>query len=59
MKTSARNGLRGVVTDVMDGAVNAEVTLQIAENVSITAIVTRQSVKDLELVPGSEGDRTY
>jgi molybdate transport system regulatory protein len=52
MKTSARNALRGVVATVTDGAVNAEVTLRIADGLEIVAIITRQSVADLGLVPG-------
>ena len=52
MKTSARNALRGVVSHVTDGAVNAEVTLDIAPGVQITAVITRRSVAELELAPG-------
>ena len=52
MKTSARNALRGVVDRVTDGAVNAEVTLTVAPGVEITAVITRQSVADLDLKPG-------
>jgi molybdate transport system regulatory protein len=52
MKTSARNALRGVVKLVTDGAVNAEVTLSVAEGLEIVAVVTRQSVADLGLAPG-------
>jgi molybdate transport system regulatory protein len=52
MKTSARNALRGVVSRVIDGAVNAEVSLTVAPGVEITAVITRQSVADLELAPG-------
>lgn len=52
MKTSARNALRGVVANVTDGAVNSEVTLQVAEGLQIVAIVTRQSVADLGLASG-------
>jgi molybdate transport system regulatory protein len=54
MKTSARNALRGVVETVTTGAVNAEVTLRIAEGLAIVAIITRESVEDLGLVPGRE-----
>jgi molybdate transport system regulatory protein len=54
MKTSARNALRGVVKTVTDGAVNAEVVLRIGETAEIVAVVTRQSVQDLGLVPGCE-----
>lgn len=52
MKTSARNALRGTVTRVADGAVNAEVILRVADGVEITAVVTRDSVHDLGLEVG-------
>jgi molybdate transport system regulatory protein len=52
MKTSARNALRGVVTHVADGAVNAEVTLKVSDRVKIVAVVTRDSVAELRLEPG-------
>jgi molybdate transport system regulatory protein len=52
MQTSARNALRGTVTRVTDGAVNAEVTLGLAGGVEIVAIVTRESVAALRLAVG-------
>ena len=52
MKTSARNALRGVVTNVTPGAVNSEVTLRVADGVEIVSVVTRQSVGDLGLAAG-------
>jgi molybdate transport system regulatory protein len=54
MKTSARNAFRGVVETVTDGAVNAEVTLRVTPALAIVAIITRESVADLGLVPGRE-----
>ena len=54
MKTSARNALRGVVETVTDGAVNAEVTLRVSPTIAIVAIITRDSVAELDLVPGRE-----
>jgi molybdate transport system regulatory protein len=51
MKTSARNALRGVVSRVVPGAVNAEVTLKVAGNIEIIAIVTKESVEALGLAP--------
>jgi molybdate transport system regulatory protein len=54
MKTSARNALRGVVETVTPGTVNAEVTLRVSPGVAIVAIVTRESVADLDLIPGRE-----
>ena len=52
MKTSARNALRGVVEKVTDGAVNAEVVLNIGEGAEIVAVITRQSVEALGLAAG-------
>ncbi|QUD86634.1 TOBE domain-containing protein [Phenylobacterium montanum] len=52
MKTSARNALRGVVETVTEGAVNSEVTLRIAPDLAIVAVITRESVQDLGLAPG-------
>lgn len=52
MRTSARNALRGTVSAVTDGAVNAEVTLKVAEGLEIVAIVTRDSVRELDLAVG-------
>jgi len=52
MRTSARNALRGVVSDVTPGAVNGEVTLKLADGVAITAILTRRSIEELGLEVG-------
>lgn len=54
MKTSARNALRGVVTRVTDGAVNAEVALRIGEGQALVAVITRESAQALGLAPGRE-----
>lgn len=53
MKVSARNNLRGVVTAIKPGAVNAEVTLDIGD-ASLVAIVTTDSIATLGLAPGVE-----
>ena len=53
LRTSARNSLEGVVTDIARGAVNDEVTLQIADGKSLTATVTHESVSAMELAVGS------
>jgi molybdate transport system regulatory protein len=52
MKTSARNALRGVVETVTEGAVNSEVTLRIAPDLAVVAVITRESVDELGLAPG-------
>lgn len=53
MRTSARNALRGQVLAILPGAVNTEVVLKLSENVEIVAILTRRSVEDLNLEPGT------
>jgi molybdate transport system regulatory protein len=53
MRVSARNNLRGVVTSITPGAINAEVTLDIG-GTSLVAIITNESVQALGLAPGSE-----
>ncbi len=52
MKTSARNVLRGEVSDVRTGAVNSEVTLALPGGDRLVAIVTRDSETELALAPG-------
>ncbi|MBK1839366.1 TOBE domain-containing protein [Azospirillum sp. YIM B02556] len=54
MRTSARNALGGTVTAITDGAVNAEVTLALSDQVALTAVITRDSVRELGLFPGRE-----
>lgn len=54
MRTSARNVLRGVVESVQHGVVNDEVVLRVAENQTLTAIITHHSVEDLGLEPGKQ-----
>jgi molybdate transport system regulatory protein len=50
--TSARNALSGVVTVVEDGAVNCEVTVEIADAKSLVANITLASAQALNLKPG-------
>ncbi len=54
MKVSARNVIKGTVKQVVIGAVNAEVTLEIMPGVEITSIITKASAERLQLDPGSE-----
>jgi molybdate transport system regulatory protein len=56
MRISARNTLPGIVRKVEEGAVNAEVTIELAPNLSIVSIITLDAVKSLKL---KTGDRAY
>ncbi|MEX3773842.1 molybdopterin-binding protein [Pseudomonas sp. MYb118] len=52
IRLSARNCLEGKVTSVIDGAVNAEVVIQLDGGDEVYSIVTRQAVAELGLAAG-------
>lgn len=52
IQTSARNKLLGTVELIKPGAVNDEVTLAIGDGLHIVAIITKESVQNLNLHPG-------
>jgi molybdopterin-binding protein len=54
MKLSARNILKGKVTNITKGAVAAEVQVDIGGGNTITSTITAQSVDRLGLKVGSE-----
>ncbi len=54
MKISARNVLKGKVVQVVTGAVNSEVTLELPGGTHIVSIITNGSAESLGLKPGVE-----
>lgn len=54
MTLSARNKIKGVVSNVNEGAVNAIVTLDIAGGNHISATISMAAVKELGLATGKE-----
>ena len=56
MKISARNRLPGIVRKIEPGAVNAEVTLELAPNLTVVSVITLAAVRSLQL---KLGDRAY
>ena len=52
MKFSTRNLLEGVVKDVLHGAVNCEVSLELAGGTVLEAVVTERSLAEMGLKPG-------
>jgi molybdate transport system regulatory protein len=54
MRTSARNMLLCKVAEVKRGAVNAEIILDVSDDLRLVAIITEESVKTLELKRGME-----
>ena len=53
VRTSARNCLCGSIAQILPGAVNSEVVLQLPGSRRLTAIVTNEAVKDLQLAAGA------
>jgi molybdopterin-binding protein len=51
MSISARNHLKGKVTDVKVGEVMAQVTVRVGQNL-IESVITRQSVQEMNLKKG-------
>ncbi|TVQ42357.1 MAG: transporter [Gloeocapsa sp. DLM2.Bin57] len=54
MKISTRNVIKGKVLKVEIGAVNAEVTLEIAPGVELTGVITKTSAENLSLAAEKE-----
>lgn len=53
MAVSARNQLKGEVTDIVLGTVMAHVTIRVGENV-IESVITRRSADAMELKKGDK-----
>jgi len=56
MKISARNSLPGIIRKIEPGAVNAEVTIELAPKLSIVSVITLDAVRSLQL---KVGDHAY
>ena len=54
MKLSARNHLKGTITAIHPGAVNAIVIMELEGGQLITSSISMGSLKDLELEVGKE-----
>jgi molybdopterin-binding protein len=56
MKLSARNSLPGIIRKIEPGAVNAEITIELAPQLHVVSVITLDAVKSLKL---KVGDRAY
>lgn len=54
MKLSARNLLKGKITDIKLGAVVAKVTIDLGNGNVISSVITVDSVEELDLKVGDE-----
>lgn len=53
MQISARNQMKGTVTAMEVGAVNVEITLEVAPGVVMTSVLTKKASESLGLEVGS------
>lgn len=58
MKISARNVFKGTVKKLVTGAVNAEVTIEIAPGIEVVSVITKSSAENLGLAEGKEAYAT-
>jgi len=56
MKLSARNTVPGTIRKIDMGAVNAQVTIEVAPGIELVSIITVDAVKNLGL---AKGKRAY
>ena len=54
MKLSARNQLKGKIVALEKGVITAEVKIEVKMPVTITAVITKEAVEDLNLKVGDE-----
>mgnify|MGYP004485971561 CR=1 FL=1 len=54
MEISARNSFKSTVKKVVPGAVNTEVSLEIAPGVEVVGIITKSSAEKLGLAEGKQ-----
>lgn len=56
MKISARNKLKGIVKQVEKGTITAKVKLEVSTPVTITAIISKEAVEELNLKSGDKAE---
>ncbi len=49
MQISARNSLKGTVKQVVPGAINTEIVIEIAPGVEVVSVITKSSAESLAL----------
>lgn len=54
LKLSARNQFKGTVVFVEKGEITAKVKIMVQVPITVTAVITKESVEDLEIKEGDE-----
>lgn len=52
MKTSARNEIKGTITEIKKGQINSEVVLSVGEGTVLKSVITNDSVDEMDLSVG-------
>ncbi|MDN5849163.1 MAG: TOBE domain-containing protein [Nitrococcus sp.] len=54
MNISARNALRGKILEVNEGAVNAEVVIELSGGAKVVSVISKESANRLGLASGKQ-----
>ncbi|WP_330203361.1 molybdopterin-binding protein [Cyanobacterium sp. Dongsha4] len=54
MKISSRNSFKGTIKKILIGAVNAEITIEIAPDIEVVSVITKSSAERLDLAERKE-----
>jgi len=54
LKISARNQLKGKVTQVRKGVITAQVKIRIEAPATLTAVITREAVQEMKIKRGDD-----
>lgn len=54
MKLSARNQVKGKVTQVRGGVITAQVKIRIEAPAMLTAVITKEAIQEMEIKRGDE-----
>lgn len=54
MELSTRNCFKGTIKKIELGAVNAEITIEIAPGLEVVSVITKSSAERLQLAEGKE-----
>lgn len=54
MKYSTRNQMKGKVTEIKKGALMAEVIVEVNKDLTVTSVITLDSLSDMNLKVGDE-----
>ncbi|WP_455717250.1 TOBE domain-containing protein [Anaerosporobacter sp.] len=54
LKISARNQIKGTITEIVEGAVNSIVKLSVDNNITISSTISKSAIEELDLRVGTK-----